>query len=55
MDKWDACPECKQKAMHDWEPDSKETARACQNCGYVEEKSTSVDTVKEPLLVPARP
>jgi Zn ribbon nucleic-acid-binding protein len=33
----DLCPQCKQQTMPGIEKDSAVSARACQNCGYVEE------------------
>lgn len=35
----DVCPKCIQKAMPKWNTLSKETARCCSNCQFVEEKN----------------
>lgn len=36
------CPNCELDGMHFWRVGGSETARACQYCGYVEEKSALV-------------
>ena len=33
------CPSCRKLGMYDWSPNSIETARARQMCGFVEEKA----------------
>lgn len=37
------CPICKMLALPNWKVGGQETAVACQNCGYVEER----DNIKE--------
>jgi len=38
-DNGDTCPNCGKPQLVPWKKDSKETARACLACGYVEEKA----------------
>ncbi len=37
-DRGDLCPKCGKPQLPPWKKDSKQTARACLACGYVEEK-----------------
>jgi hypothetical protein len=39
------CPKCGKKAMPAWSPDPQtaETARACSDCGHLEEKVQNAD------------
>lgn len=34
----DLCPSCKTKALPAWDATGHETARACQQCGHVDER-----------------
>jgi len=40
LDSGDKCPVCGENQMPAWNPLGKETARACQMCGHIEERST---------------
>lgn len=42
LGKGDVCPKCGESQMPCWS--GMETARACQSCGYVEEKPDGLDT-----------
>lgn len=37
----DSCPRCKKPTMPTWNPEGKETARACSSCQFVEERYSS--------------